>query len=98
MWSALFSLYFDVRRKDFFAMFVHHFAVITTAYICWKSNAVRMYILGLFLHDITDIFMELAKITRYLRLRRTCNCFFFIFTAVWIFCRFGLFPVVVIKK
>ncbi|XP_044261540.1 ceramide synthase 5-like [Tribolium madens] len=98
MWSFLLSLYFDVRRKDFFIMLVHHISVIIFACLCWNANFFRMLSLGLVLHDCCDIFLEGAKIAKYLKCQRMFHTFFVIFTLVWVVTRLGFFPFWIIKN
>lgn len=57
-WSLSFSQFFDVRRKDFWQMFIHHIATISLMCFSWISNLTRIGSLVLVVHDCADIFLE----------------------------------------
>ncbi|XP_044261177.1 ceramide synthase 5-like [Tribolium madens] len=98
MWTALWSIYFDINRKDFFLMLIHHIGIITTSFFVWKMNVIQMYSVALLLHDLCDIFLEIAKTANYLGCKKGCNVALVVFTGVWIVCRFGLYPNWVIRR
>ena len=50
------------------------------------------------LHDVNDIFLELAKMFRYARVETVPNIFFGLFLASWIVTRLALFPNWVIRS
>ncbi|CAG0883619.1 unnamed protein product [Darwinula stevensoni] len=98
-WSLMLSQFFDVRRKDFYPMFLHHCATILLMTFSWLSSCFRVGTLILLLHDISDIFMEAAKMYNYLgkRYEIVCNSTFGIFTITWFITRLGVFPYIVFK-
>lgn len=57
-WSLAISQFFDVKRKDFWQMFIHHIATIALMAFSWVSNLHRVGTLVLLLHDCVDIFLE----------------------------------------
>lgn len=57
-WSLAISQFFDVKRKDFWQMFVHHIATITLMSFSWICNLHRVGTLVLLVHDCADIFLE----------------------------------------
>jgi ceramide synthetase len=59
------SQFTDVRRKDFWAMFIHHIATIILIGYSYTVNFVRNGILVLMCHDPCDVFMEAAKLFKY---------------------------------
>jgi ceramide synthetase len=65
--SLLVGSAFDVRRSDFWEMFFHHVVTIGLLTFSWTVNFVRGGTLILLSHDISDIFLELAKLLRYSR-------------------------------
>jgi len=57
-WALSFSQFFDVRRKDFWQMFIHHIATISLMCFSWVGNLTRIGSLVLLVHDCADIFLE----------------------------------------
>uniref|UniRef100_A0A914UXQ2 TLC domain-containing protein n=1 Tax=Plectus sambesii TaxID=2011161 RepID=A0A914UXQ2_9BILA len=92
-WSLMISALFDVKRKDFWMMLVHHMATLALLSFSWVSNFVRIGALILLLHDTVDIFLELGKLFRYAEKRMMCNCVAVFFAVAWLLTRLYLFPV-----
>jgi len=90
--SMLFSQFNDVKRKDFLEMFIHHVATILLIGLSWSCNMVRAGSLILIVHDCADIFMEAAKICKYLRWQKACDACFGIFFLVWVITRLVILP------
>lgn len=97
-WSFLFTLLVDVKRKDFFEMMAHHFVTILLLVLSWTCNLTRMGSLVLILHDCADIFLESAKMTKYIGWQRTCDVLFLIFTIIWIITRIGIYPFWILRS
>ena len=57
-WSLLLSQFTDVKRKDFWEMFVHHVATISLLCFSWTCNLTRAGTIVIALHDVADIFLE----------------------------------------
>lgn len=91
-WSLCVSQFFDVRRKDFWQMFVHHIATITLMGFSWTCNLYRIGSLVLVVHDCADIFLEAAKMAKYANYQKLCDVIFGIFTLLWILTRIGIYP------
>lgn len=68
-WSLSFSQYFDVKRKDFWQMFVHHIATIVLMSFSWVGNLTRIGSLVLLVHDCADIFLEVIFILHNYRIK-----------------------------
>lgn len=88
---------FDARRSDFWEMTVHHIVTIGLISFSWTVNFVRMGTLILISHDVSDIFLELAKLIRYAR-RYTglANAAFVVFLISWILTRLIYFPIILV--
>jgi len=97
-WSLLFTVFEDVKRKDFLEMAIHHIVTITLLVLSWTCNLIRMGSLVLILHDVADIFLESAKMTKYIRWQRTCDVLFVIFTIIWIVTRLGIYPLWILRS
>lgn len=91
-WSLTVSQFFDVIRKDFWQMFIHHVATVLLIMFSWVCNLHRAGSLVLLVHDFADIFLEGAKALKYARYQKTCDVVFAFFTIVWIITRLGFFP------
>ena len=64
-WSLLFTQFTDVKRKDFWEMFIHHIATLALLTLSWSNQMHRMGSLVLMVHDLADHWMELAKLCKY---------------------------------
>ncbi|XP_068900499.1 ceramide synthase 5-like [Tenebrio molitor] len=58
--SELMGLFFDVKRKDFWSMFIHHVVSIVLFFFAWKSNLYRMFMVALVLLDCSEILLEVS--------------------------------------
>ncbi|XP_050302101.1 ceramide synthase 6 [Anthonomus grandis grandis] len=97
-WSLCVSQFFDVKRKDFWQMFIHHIATILLMSLSWIVNVFRVGTLVLVVHDLADIFLEGAKMTKYAGYQKVCDVIFAIFTVIWIVTRLGFFPFWIIRN
>ncbi|XP_030021916.1 ceramide synthase 6 isoform X2 [Manduca sexta] len=95
-WSLTISQFWDVRRKDFWQMFVHHIATIALLSFSWVCNLHRIGTLVLLLHDCADIFLEAAKATKYANYQKLCDFLFAVFTILWILTRNLIYPFYII--
>jgi len=91
-WSLSISQFFDVKRKDFWGMFIHHNATIALLMFSWTTHFIRIGTLVLIVHDCADPLLELAKLFRYARYKKTCDAVFFLFSIVWVVTRCGVYP------
>eukprot|EP01023_Acetabularia_acetabulum_P035981 TRINITY_DN34026_c0_g1_i1.p1 TRINITY_DN34026_c0_g1~~TRINITY_DN34026_c0_g1_i1.p1 ORF type:complete len:315 (+),score=35.79 TRINITY_DN34026_c0_g1_i1:182-1126(+) len=97
MYSLPALVFWEARRKDFWASFAHH--VVTLALLVYSEqiNLTRVGTVILLLHDIDDVWLELAKLCRYCNLEMLMNIFFGVFTLFWFVTRVFIFPVNVIR-
>ncbi|XP_064424672.1 ceramide synthase 2 [Latimeria chalumnae] len=91
-WSLLFSVAFDVKRKDFKEQIVHHVATIFLISFSYCANYIRVGTLVMAIHDAADYLLESAKMFNYSGWRRTCDALFIVFATVFIFTRLVIFP------
>lgn len=59
-WSLAFSQFFDVKRKDFWQMFIHHIATISLLSFSWICNLHRVGTLILVVHDSADFILDVS--------------------------------------
>lgn len=97
-WSLMVSQFFDVKRKDFWQMFVHHIATLVLMSLSWVGNLTRIGSLVLVVHDCADILLEAAKMAKYANYQKVCDVIFAVFTVLWIGTRLGVYPFWIIRK
>ncbi|KRX16501.1 Transmembrane 9 superfamily member 3 [Trichinella nelsoni] len=99
------TIFMEQWRKDSKVMVFHHFLAITLLSFSWAARYDQVGILVLFLHDVSDVFLECAKIFKYLKFRDNThysfceflsNASFVIFTASWFIFRLYWFPLKVL--
>ncbi|KAM8986749.1 ceramide synthase 4 [Ara ararauna] len=95
-WSLVFTLPFDVKRKDFKEQIVHHAATIFLISFSYCANYIRIGTLVLIIHDASDCFLEPTKIFNYMKWKKTCDSLFMIFSAVFLISRLVIFPYTVL--
>ncbi|XP_041971777.1 ceramide synthase 5-like isoform X2 [Aricia agestis] len=95
-WALTISQFWDVRRKDFWQMFVHHIATIALISFSWVCNLHRIGTLVLLTHDCADILLDAAKAAKYANFQKLCDAIFAVFTALWIATRLGIYPFYII--
>lgn len=91
-WGLLITQFIDVKRKDFWVMFVHHAATIALMSFSWTCNFFKVGTLVLIIHDIADIFLESAKLCKYGGAKKVSEVLFASFAASWFITRLGIFP------
>jgi len=57
-----FLMFIEVRRKDWLESAVHHVVTLGLQYYSWYVNFTRAGMMVMLLHDISDIFLEAAKV------------------------------------
>lgn len=92
------SQFFDVKRKDFWQMFLHHISTIILICFSWVVNLTRIGSLVLLVHDCADIFLEAAKMARYGGYQKLFYSLFIVFAVVWIITRLGFYPFWIIRR
>jgi len=93
--SLLISQFVDVKRRDFYQLFVHHVTTIillTLSYIC---SFYRFGVVILFLHDVADVWLEAAKLTNYAKIQKVCDVLFAVFGILFFFTRLVYYPLYV---
>ncbi|XP_044528566.1 ceramide synthase 4-like [Gracilinanus agilis] len=90
--SLLFTLPFDVKRKDFVEQVIHHFSAIILIYFSYCANYIRIGTLVIVIHDVSDIFLEAGKVLHYAQRKHACDKIFIIFTMTFFITRLIVFP------
>eukprot|EP00943_MAST-04B_sp_MAST-4B-sp1_P002647 g2647.t1 len=92
----------EARRKDYLQMMTHHVITIMLVIFSFASENQPIGLVILFVHDFSDIFLDLMKMCNYLKLEGTHGMFivetvFAINTFItWPYLRLYYFPVYVI--
>ncbi|XP_041075335.1 ceramide synthase 2 [Polyodon spathula] len=90
--SLLFSVAFDVKRKDFKEQIIHHLATLNLLAFSWCCNYIRVGTLVMLIHDTSDVLLESAKMFNYAGFTTICNSLFVLFSIVFIITRLVIFP------
>uniref|UniRef100_A0A3Q3CLW3 Ceramide synthase 3a n=1 Tax=Haplochromis burtoni TaxID=8153 RepID=A0A3Q3CLW3_HAPBU len=88
----LFSVAFDVKRKDFKEQIIHHLATLVLLSFSWCANYIRVGTLVMLIHDASDVFLESAKLFNYAKWEKTCKTLFVLFAIVFMVTRLIIFP------
>jgi len=91
-WGLLITQFFDVKRKDFSMMFIHHAVTIGLMSFSWTCNFYKIGTLVLMVHDVSDIFLESAKLFKYGGAQKVSEVLFASFAASWFITRLGIYP------
>ncbi|XP_046847204.1 ceramide synthase 6-like [Xenia sp. Carnegie-2017] len=90
--SLIFSQFMDVRRKDFWPMFIHHNATVVLIVMSYVTNHIRIGCLIILVHDSADYFFEAAKVFNYGKMQRTCDVLFALFAIIFCISRLVIYP------
>jgi hypothetical protein len=66
------GLYFDVKRKDFWPMFIHHVTSIVVLFFVWKCHLFRINMVALVLFDCSDILLEVLFCAEVIKILASC--------------------------
>ena len=69
------QLYFLEKQKDYYVMMWHHVITLALVGLSFHHNYVRYGVMVLFVHDASDIFLDLMKTANYLRLEDRAGCY-----------------------
>ncbi|XP_077985242.1 ceramide synthase 6-like [Glandiceps talaboti] len=97
-WTLLFSQFFDVKRKDFLEMFVHHVVSTMLIIFSWTVNFLRIGAIVLVIHDCSDVFLEAAKMANYAKSQKLCDSLFMLFAVLFFITRLIIYPCHVLKS
>ncbi|KAG8654257.1 ceramide synthase 1 LOH3 isoform X2 [Manihot esculenta] len=96
---SIFALVFwETRRSDFLVSMAHHVATIILLVMSYVFRFARVGSIILALHDATDVFMEIAKMSRYSGYESISSIFFVGFVLAWTILRIIYFPFWVIRS
>jgi len=64
--SGMISLFVDAKKKDFFQMLAHHVFTVLLLMISFHESHMRVGAVVFVLHNISDPFLQMAKLFKYL--------------------------------
>ncbi|KAK9865454.1 hypothetical protein WJX84_003860 [Apatococcus fuscideae] len=91
-------IFWEVRRRDFAAMMIHHLATVSLIVGSYYLNYLRVGSVIMLLHDASDILMELAKMMQYLKAETASVVTFAAFMISWVVLRLGILPFIIIPS
>jgi hypothetical protein len=102
MYTCFVHRFVDERRKDYFVMYLHHIVTIALVGLSWAVGYMRVGILVLFVHDVSDIFVDLLKMVNYLKLENRQGLFaseiaYIVCVLSWMYFRLYQFPFRVVR-
>ncbi|XP_016445147.1 alternaria stem canker resistance protein 1 [Nicotiana tabacum] len=98
LYSIFALLYWETRRKDFAAQMVHHITTVSLIVLSYIFGLTRVGAVVLAIHDGSDVFMEIAKMSRYSGFQRIADRFFLIFALSFASLRIICFPFWVLRS
>jgi ceramide synthetase len=96
---SIFALCFwETRRKDFGVSMTHHVGALGLLIVSYIVNLQRAGSVILAVHDASDVFLEVGKLTKYSGLDYVPEIAFGLFAVSWILLRLLYFPVVLVRS
>lgn len=90
---SVIALFIETRKKDFLEMLVHHISTIILVGFSYWTNFVRIGTAILLTHDVSDPFMEVAKLFNYSKWQKTTDTLFACFATVFFVSRLIFYPI-----
>jgi TLC domain len=90
------TMFLEEKQSDFYLMLWHHFVTLVLIGFSYRCNFLRHGVFLMILHDVSDPWMESAKLTVYLGYQRLGNVLFGIFTAAFIIPRIVVYPLFIL--
>ncbi|PHT53706.1 hypothetical protein CQW23_08168 [Capsicum baccatum] len=98
LYSIVAFLVWETQRKDFAVMMSHHIVTVILISFSYILSFFRIRIVILALHDASDVFMEAAKLFKYLWKKLGASVLFGCFAVSWFVLRLFFFPFWVIRS
>ncbi|XVF08862.1 hypothetical protein REPUB_Repub07fG0040700 [Reevesia pubescens] len=90
---SLFALIFwETRRSDFAVSMLHHIATIILIVLSYMFRFAHVGSFTLALHEGSDVFLEIAKMSKYSGFEWLASLFFVLFVLSWTILRMIIFP------
>ena len=69
------QLFFLEKQRDYYVMMSHHIITLALVGLSFHHNYVRYGAMVLFIHDASDVFLDLMKTANYLKLEDKAGCY-----------------------
>ena len=83
--------FFEVKRKDFVEMLLHHVTTLGLILFSWFVNFTRFGVLVMVLHDVSDVFLEVGKICIYMGMDTAKDIIFVVFALTFFVTRLVMY-------
>ncbi|KAI8915322.1 TRAM/LAG1/CLN8 homology domain-containing protein, partial [Powellomyces hirtus] len=98
LYGSISIIFFEPKQKDFAVMVSHHLVTLVLIFLSYMWPYYRIGCAILFLHDLSDPIMELAKMALYAGKTRLADALFATFAVTFIVTRNWIFPAYVIRS
>jgi len=96
---SIFALMFwETRRSDFGVSMSHHVATVFLIIFSYLARFARVGSVVLAIHDASDVFLEIAKLSKYTGSEVIPSIMFLVFALSWVVLRLIYFPSYVIRS
>jgi len=93
-----YALLYETKRKDMAATIVHHFITVALIGYSYAMGFTRVGVVIMFIHDICDVPLEIAKMAQYADAELVTNVVFAGFSVLWIYMRNYVYPFIVVRS
>ncbi|CAM6105194.1 unnamed protein product [Calypogeia fissa] len=97
-YSILALIFWETRRKDFGVSMSHHVATVVLIIFSYLARFARVGSVVLAVHDGSDVFLEVGKLTKYSGYEIIPSISFVLFAISWVILRLLIFPFWVIRS
>lgn len=98
LYSIFATLYWETRRSDFAAQIIHHVTTVSLIVLSYIYGFARIGSVVLAIHDASDVFMEIAKMSKYSGFDMIADIFFILFATAFTLLRIICYPLWVIRS
>ncbi|MCL7022596.1 hypothetical protein MKW94_019223 [Papaver nudicaule] len=92
IYSIFALLFWETRRSDFGVSMGHHVATVILIVLSYILRFARVGSVVLALHDASDVFLEVAKMSKYSGFNKMANYSFILFALSWFILRLYIYP------
>ncbi|XP_062026467.1 ceramide synthase 1 LOH3-like [Rosa rugosa] len=92
MYSSFALVFWETRRSDFWVSMAHHVATTILIVFSYTARFSRVGSIILALHEGSDVFLEIAKLSKYCGLELIASVSFVMFVLSWTVLRLIYFP------
>ncbi|KAJ4961877.1 hypothetical protein NE237_021787 [Protea cynaroides] len=91
-YSIFALIYWETRRADFGVSMAHHVATVILIVLSYILRFARVGSVVLALHDASDVFLEVGKMSKYSKCEKLASFSFVLFVLSWIILRLIYYP------